>query len=103
MSLRFPAGEEKEAMETISVLIADDHEIIHSGIVDILKSLDNLVILGHAYNGTEAHELALSLNPDIIFMDIGMPELNGIEATRLIREKDNHSKIIALTQYEENE
>lgn len=90
-------------METISILIADDHKIIHNGIVDILRSLEYLEIIGHAYNGQEALEQALTLQPDIIFMDIAMPELNGIEATRLIRKENSHSKIIALTQYEENE
>ncbi len=90
-------------MKTIRILIADDHEIIHNGIVDMLKSEDDLVIQGHAYNGREALEQALQLQPDIIFMDISMPELNGIEATRLIREKNSSSKIIALTQHEENE
>ena len=90
-------------MKTIRILIADDHEIIHNGIVDMLKSEDDLVIQGHAYNGREALEQVLLLQPDIIFMDIAMPELNGIEATRLIREKNSSSKIIALTQHEENE
>ena len=90
-------------METISILIADDHELIHNGIVDILKSLEYLEVIGHAFNGQEALEQALALQPDIIFMDIAMPELNGIEATRLIRKENSHSKIIALTQYEENE
>lgn len=90
-------------METISILIADDHKIIHNGIADILKSLEYLEIIGHAFNGQEAMEQALALHPDIIFMDIAMPELNGIEATRLIRKENSHSKIIALTQYDENE
>ncbi|MEN8230684.1 MAG: response regulator transcription factor, partial [Bacteroidota bacterium] len=90
-------------METISILIADDHKLIHNGITDILKSLEYLKIIGHAYNGQEALEQSLALQPDIIFMDIAMPELNGIEATRLIRKENSHSKIIALTQYEENE
>jgi two-component system response regulator NreC len=90
-------------METVSILIADDHEVIHNGIVDILKSFDNLTICCHAYTGREAYQQALALNPDVIFMDISMPELNGIEATRLIRQENTHSKIIALTQYEENE
>lgn len=90
-------------METISILIADDHKIIHNGIVDILKPLEFLEIIGHAYNGQEAYEKALEVKPDIIFMDIAMPEMNGIEATRMIREENSYSKIIALTQYEENE
>ncbi len=90
-------------METISILIADDHKIIHNGIEDILKSVENLVITGHAFNGEEAVEQALTLRPDVIFMDIAMPELNGIDATRLIRRENSQSKIIALTQYEENE
>lgn len=90
-------------METISILIADDHKIIHNGIVDILKPLKYLDIIGHAYNGLEVVNQAQTLLPDIIFMDIAMPELNGIEATRLIRSENSQSKIIALTQYEENE
>lgn len=90
-------------METISILIADDHKIIHNGIVDILKPLEFLEIIAHAYDGQEACEKAIEMKPDIIFMDIAMPEMNGIEATRLIREENSHSKIIALTQYEENE
>jgi len=90
-------------METISIFIADDHKIIHNGIVDILKSLEFLEIIGHAYDGQEACEKAIEIKPDIIFMDIAMPEMNGIEATRLIRKENSYSKIIALTQYEENE
>jgi DNA-binding NarL/FixJ family response regulator len=90
-------------MKKTRILIADDNEIIHNGIVDILKSQENLDILGHAYNGEEACELCRKLQPDIIFMDIAMPVLNGIEATSEIRKENSQSKIIALTQYEENE
>jgi len=90
-------------MEPISIFIADDHKIIHNGIVDILKPLEFLEIIGHAYDGQEAYEMAVKIKPDIIFMDIAMPVLNGIEATRLIRKENTYSKIIALTQYEENE
>jgi two-component system response regulator NreC len=100
--LKSPAGKEK-TMETISILIADDHKIIHNGIVDILKPLEFLEIIGHAYDGQEAYEKAIELKPDIIFMDIAMPEINGIEATRIIRKENSYSKIIALTQYEEKE
>ncbi|MBA4408347.1 MAG: response regulator transcription factor [Bacteroidota bacterium] len=90
-------------MEHIRVLIADDHEVIHNGIGDILKSTVRYKVIGHAYNGEEAIEKAFQLHPDIIFMDISMPKMNGIEATREIRKKLAGTKIIALTQHEENE
>jgi len=90
-------------METIKILIVDDHEIIHSGIGDILKSQRNFEIVGNAYNGEEAVEKALSLKPDVIFMDISMPVMCGIEACRRIISEIPDTKIIALTQHEENE
>ena len=71
-------------MEIIKILIADDHEVIHTGISEILKREKSIDIVGHAYNGEEAINKAISLNPDIIFMDISMPVKNGIEATKSI-------------------
>lgn len=90
-------------METINILIADDHEVIHNGIEDILKSHSNFKIVGNAFNGEEAIEKALQLKPDIIFMDISMPEITGIEAIKILSKKLPGTKIIALTQHEENE
>ena len=84
-------------------MIVDDHEIIHSGIGDILKSSMNLEIVGNAYNGEEAVEKALSLKPDVIFMDISMPVMGGIEASRKIISEVPDIKIIALSQHDENE
>ncbi len=95
--------EKIEIMKTIRILIADDHQIIHSGIGDILKSHNNLEIVGNAYNGEEAVEKALSLKPDVIFMDISMPKMGGIEATGKINSELPNIKIIALTQHDENE
>ena len=90
-------------MDRISILIVDDHEVIHSGISDILKKEKRLEIVAHAYNGEEAIEKALQLKPNIIFMDISMPKKNGIEATSYLSEKIPETKIIALTQHDENE
>ncbi|MCD4731912.1 MAG: response regulator transcription factor [Bacteroidales bacterium] len=90
-------------METLNILIADDHEVIHNGIRDILRSYKRYKISGNAYDGEEAIDKALKLRPDIIFMDISMPKINGIEAIRVIATKLPDTKIIALTQHEENE
>ncbi len=90
-------------MEKVKILIADDHEVIHNGIRDILRTFTNYTIVGNAYDGEEAIEKALELKPDIIFMDISMPRLNGIEAIKVIAKKLSNTKILALTQHEENE
>jgi len=90
-------------MEKINILIADDHEVIHNGIKDILKTHKRYNVIGNAYNGEEAIEKAMQLKPDIIFMDISMPKLSGIEAIKVITKECPTSKILALTQHEENE
>lgn len=90
-------------MEKVNILIADDHEVIHNGIRDILRTHPNYTIIGNAYDGEEAIEKALELKPDVIFMDISMPKLNGIEAIKVIAKKLTNTKILALTQHEENE
>jgi DNA-binding NarL/FixJ family response regulator len=90
-------------METVSILIADDHEVIHSGIKDILRSQRRYHVIANAFNGLETIEKAMLLKPDIIFMDISMPDINGIEATREIRKYSLSAKVIALTQHDEKE
>lgn len=90
-------------MSQIRIVIVDDHEIIHNGITDILKSESCYEIAGHAFNGKDAVELASEIVPDVIFMDISMPVLNGIEAIKQIKTIQNHIKIIALTQHNDSE
>ncbi len=90
-------------MEIVKILIADDHELILNGIRDMLKNVKRYRIVGQASNGEEAVEKSLELKPDVIFMDISMPVLNGIEATKIIVDKLPGIKILALTQQEENE
>ena len=90
-------------MNKVKILIADDHDLIHNGIKSILRPIKNYKIIGKAMNGEEAIQKAIELKPDIILMDISMPVMNGIEATRIITAKLPDIKILALTQHEENE
>lgn len=90
-------------MKKVRILLADDHEIIHKGLTDILKAENDLDICGHAYSGAEAVSLTAELKPDVVFMDLAMPELSGIEATAEIRRLGLGCRIIALTQHDERE
>lgn len=83
-------------MKKISVLLVDDHQIVRQGLINLLKSENWIDIVGEAGNGREAIQLVKTLKPDITVLDIGMPELNGIQATKQIVKQSN-TKIIALT------
>ncbi|MBE3583060.1 MAG: response regulator transcription factor [Limnochordaceae bacterium] len=85
------------------VLIAEDHTIVREGIVALLSEEPDLQIVGEAADGQQAVELAERLRPDVVVMDIGLPGLNGIEATRRIRQRLPHTKVLALTVYETDE
>jgi len=87
-------------MKNTTILIADDHDIIIDGIKSMISSSPNVEIIGEARNGKEAIEKANTLNPDVILMDISMPEVTGIEATIIITKKFPQIKIIALTHHE---
>jgi two-component system, NarL family, response regulator NreC len=69
-------------MKLTRILLADDHAVVRQGFKMILSAQADMEIVGEAANGREAVELAAQLNPDIVVMDVAMPELNGIEATR---------------------
>ncbi len=90
-------------MERIKVLIADDHRVVRDGLAAILKSKENIVVVGEAQDGREAVEKASSLLPDVILMDVSMPRMTGIEATRQIKREFPHIGIIALTMYDEQQ
>lgn len=85
----------------ITVLVADDHAIIRDGICSLLGAIPGLKVVGQAENGRKALDLAQELRPDIVVMDISMPELNGFEATRQIRGELPGTRIIALSMYAE--
>lgn len=87
-------------METIKILLVDDHEIVRNGLKSLIESEEGLMVVGGASNGVEAIEVSGKLNPDIIIMDIKMPEMNGIEATRIIKQNANAPKIIILSMHD---
>jgi DNA-binding NarL/FixJ family response regulator len=85
------------------VLIVDDHAFIRRGIQSILQAFPEWELSGEADNGNDAIRLAELLKPDVIIMDVSMPGLNGIEATRTIQKNDPHAKIVLLTLHESAE
>jgi DNA-binding NarL/FixJ family response regulator len=81
----------------IRVLIADDHRLFSQALEAILATDDRLEVAGHAADGAEAVQLALSLEPDVTLMDIAMPVMNGFEATKQIRKERAHACVLMLT------
>jgi DNA-binding NarL/FixJ family response regulator len=90
-------------MKNIKILIVDDHEVVRDGLKNILLSLNNMAIAGEAANGEDAISMYDSLKPDLVIMDISMPGMNGIEATRIIKENDPNAKILILTMHDNQE
>ena len=89
-------------MARIRVLIADDHRIFRQGLRQICEILGGFRVVGEAENGREALELAQKLRPDVILMDINMPVLDGVQASRLISENVPSSRVIMLTMYRQD-
>jgi DNA-binding NarL/FixJ family response regulator len=88
-------------MEIIRVAIADDHEIFRKGLRIILNEIDELKVIGEAQNGHQLFEILRHHQVDVILMDIRMPVMDGIEATKKVVEKYPKVKVIALTMFEE--
>ncbi len=85
----------------IRILLADDHSVVRQGFSAILRTQEDMDVIAEATNGREAIEKALALKPDVIVMDVAMPELNGIEATRRIQEEAPRSRILALSMHKD--
>ena len=90
-------------METIKVLIVDDHTVVRDGLAVILGRREDFAVVGEAKNGLEAIERARELQPDVILMDLRMPELDGVEAMRRIRAEDSVIKFLVLTTFDTDE
>jgi DNA-binding NarL/FixJ family response regulator len=90
-------------MTKIRVLITDDHAIVRDGICALLALTGDIEAVGEATNGREALEMVKKLAPDLVLMDIAMPLMDGLEATRRIHKEFPQTKVVVLTQYEDRE
>ena len=90
-------------MKKLRILIADDHGLVRRGARAVLRSRRGWRVVGEAANGREAVEKAIALKPDVAVVDIGMPELDGVEVTRQIREAVPNTKVLVLTMHESDQ
>jgi two-component system, NarL family, response regulator NreC len=90
-------------MARIRLLLVDDHEVVRSGLRMLLENQADLKILGEADTGKQALEMVETLNPDVVIMDITLPDISGIEATRRIKEAHPDMAVVALTIHEDQQ
>ena len=90
-------------MRPIKILLADDHSIVRDGLRSLFRSDRRFMVVGEATDGAEAIDFTIKLKPDVVILDISMPECNGIEATREIKNRDTDVKILILTIHESEE
>lgn len=90
-------------MAKIRILIADDHALVREGICSLLARRKDMEVVGQAADGQQAVEQTLALHPDVVLMDISMPVMNGLEATRDIRARFPAARILVLTQHDDKE
>jgi DNA-binding NarL/FixJ family response regulator len=88
--------------EKISILIADDHDLVRRGLVLILGLFPEFTIVGDVKDGREAVDSAVELKPTVVIMDLNMPNLNGIEATRIIKKNNPSIKILIVSAYQDD-
>jgi two-component system response regulator NreC len=90
-------------MPLIKLVLADDHAMVRSGLRMLLQAQDDMEIVGEAENGQAAVEMVAALKPDVVLMDVQMPDMNGIEATREIKQQGGETAVLALTIYEDDQ
>ncbi len=88
---------------SVKLIIVDDHQMFREGLVNLLSGSGKVEVLAQAKNGKEAVEKALQLKPDVVLMDIGIPIMNGVEATKKILQENTAIKVLALSMHENKE
>jgi DNA-binding NarL/FixJ family response regulator len=97
------SAQDQTVGQKITLLVAEDHTIVRRGLIALLSLNEKLQVVGEAEDGRTAIELAAALEPDVVLMDISMPGLNGLEATRQIRKRTPNVKILVLTAHDNEE
>jgi NarL family two-component system response regulator LiaR len=92
-----------QAPNRIRIVLVDDHAVVRSGLAAFLMAYDDLELVGEASDGSEAVAVCARVQPDVVLMDLVMPEMDGATATRLIRERYPQIKVIALTSFKEDD
>lgn len=87
----------------IKVIVADDHQLFREGLKNLLETDGTIEVIAQSENGTAAIEMAQRLKPDVLLTDIAMPDMNGIEATRLLKEKLPDMKVIAVSMHSDKQ
>ncbi|HEY4383252.1 MAG TPA: response regulator transcription factor, partial [Ktedonobacteraceae bacterium] len=87
----------------ITLLVVDDHPLVRQGVLSFLEVQDDLVVVGEADSGEKAIRMAEELTPDVVLMDLIMPGMGGVEATRKVKQVSPHTQVIILTSYHEDE
>jgi DNA-binding NarL/FixJ family response regulator len=82
-----------------TILLVDDHQLVRAGLAGLLDSADDIQVVGQAADGQQAVELAADLSPDVVLMDLSMPVLDGVEATRRLLAAHPAAKIVVLTSF----
>src|SRR5512143_3422587 len=89
--------------QSIHILIADDHPVVRDGLLAMLSTQPDFQVVGEAVNGAEAVQLAARLTPDVILLDLEMPDLDGVSVLTRIRAIDPHARVIIVTAYDTDE
>ena len=90
-------------LETLRILVAEDHPLFRKGMISLLSSVPEFEVVGEAKTGEEAVARAAQLQPDVVLMDLQMPEVNGIEATRRILQHDPSVRVLVVTLFEDDD
>ncbi len=90
-------------MDGIKVLLVEDHKMVRLGLSLVFENTDGFDLIGEAENGKQGVDMALKLNPDVVLMDIGLPEMDGIQATKFIKKSNPNIKVLIFTSREEDD